>query len=245
MNRRNWPSREEIVDHEAGNLISAAVTARPEEESEERMWSDFEEVHELYHSYREAAEEGDAEAMRQALEGLRAFDAPETPENSRRNVRGTVYLLEAGEHYEDLLEGESSGGEIELGEALTPFERYDEIDTEYDPEVQVSGDPSLRLVSNTMVKNWRDHAGGPEDANMWVEYQEDDEYVHLQIYDDGPGIGDEDPEQLFDYDEGDDCRRDRIGLPIARGITEQFGGSLDYFEPETGGMGYDWKLEKA
>jgi hypothetical protein len=245
MDREKWPSRKDLVDHEAANMISAAVTAHPEEEGMEKTWVDFDEAHELYHSYRDAAEEGDAEAMKEALEGLRAFDSPETPENSRRDVKGTVSLLEAGEHYENLLNGGNFGGEIELGEALTPFERYDEIDTEYDPEVQVSGDPSLRLVSNTMVKNWRDHAGGPEDASMWVEFEEDDEYIHLQVYDDGPGISDEDPEQLFDYDEEEDCSRDRIGLPIAQDITEEFGGSLDYFEPETGGMGYDWKLEKV
>ncbi|MFB6241518.1 MAG: ATP-binding protein [Candidatus Nanosalina sp.] len=245
MRRENWPSREELVDHEAGNMLNSAATAFPEKEGEERLWGDYREASELYQDYRTAAEEGDAEAMEEALEGLKAFDSPDTPESSRRYVTGAVSLLEAGEDYERLLNGDGVEDSIRLGEALQPFEWYDRIDAEYDPDVEVSGDRSLRMVSNTMIKNWKDHAGGPDDSKMWVELEEDDEYVHLQVYDDGPGIGEEDPEQLFDYDPEVDSERDRIGLPIAQDITEEFNGSLEYFEPETGGMGYDWKLEKA
>jgi uncharacterized protein YktA (UPF0223 family) len=240
MDQEQTPTREEMIIHEVGNIISPIFSALSAEKEGDEGLETGNEVIEAYHRYREALKADQEEERREALEDLRELEYAELPEEASEIVEHSVSLIEAGEAYREVRSGDYSTSEIPTDDIVEMFEFYDGVEVEYPEDVDVEGNEALRLAANTFVKNWQDHGEADEDGNwMRVEYENLDDYIEFQIYDNGPGI--DDPEGLFEGNKEEVC----TGLPSADFITEEFNGSLDYFEPETGGMGYEWKLSKA
>ena len=242
------PSVERILGHEAGNWMAKLPIAFPEKEGEDRLWDGNSEAIAAYHDYKESFEDGDLRKRAEAYRTLEGFNSPSTPERPRKILDRTLDMMDAAEAYQGLREeGPDSEDEILLGEALSPVESCidlglcEGVDADYDPDTEIRGNESLRVVSNTVIKNWLEHGEAEEpDSRLWIEQEESDEYAKILAYDNGPGL-EGNPDDLFSYEPG----TDGIGLPTAAYILESFGGSIDYFEPDTGGMGYEIDFERS
>lgn len=248
-----YPEISEVIGHEAGNIMASVPIAYPEKEGKERIWNDNSQAIEAFQKYKDSLVEDRMRSRADAYRELESFDSPSTPERSRKIIQQTLDLINSAEAYEKILEGRdnysvSEYNSIDLGGALTPFNwchelnRCEGLEAEYDEDIEVVGDESLRIVPNTIIKNWLEHGGGREpETSLQVEYEDSGEEVSIFAYDDGPGY-DGDPEDLFEYSREDEGG---IGLPTAARILEEFGGDIDYFEPDTGGMGYEITLKQA
>lgn len=238
MPLRELPDKDRIVGHEAGNFMSGVVIGWPEKEGDNRLWMEGEQIINAFNRYMEAAESGDLRGQAEAMRVLESFDVYETPDYARRQLQRGLDVIESAEAYERMIE-EDYETEIGLDDVLRPFDWYDGIESDYE-DVDVRGSEALRVVSSTIVKNWLDHGNGrDEDGSMWLEYEENGGEVELSIYDNGPGW----PDEGIDFEGGDPG--EGIGLSTAYAVTEEYGGVLEPFEPDTGGAGYRWMLEKA
>lgn len=238
MPLRKLPDKERIVGHEAGNFMSGVVVGWPEKEGNESLWMEGEEIINAFNQYREASDSGDLRTQAEAMRVLESFDTDETPDYARQQLQRGLDVIESAEAYERMIE-EDYETEVGLDDVLRPFDWYDGIESDYE-DVDIRGSEALRVVSSTIVKNWLDHGNGrDEEGSMWLEYEENGDEVELRIYDDGPGW----PDDGIDFEES--CQEEGIGLTTAYAITEEYGGTLEPFEPDTGGAGYSWTLEKA
>jgi hypothetical protein len=249
----DYPDVDDLIGHEVGNIIAKVPVGYPEKEGEDRLWEDNSEAIAAFEKYKDSLDKGDLRSRAEAYRELESFDSPSTPERSRKIIQQTLDVINSAEAYEKILEGRynysvSESNSIGLGDALTPLDwchelnRCEGLEAEYDEDIEVVGDESLRIVPNTIIKNWLEHGGGREpDTSLQVESEDSGEEVSIFAYDDGPGY-EGDPEDLFEYSQEDESG---IGLPTAARILEEFGGDIDYFEPDTGGMGYEITLKQA
>jgi signal transduction histidine kinase len=111
------------------------------------------------------------------------------------------------------------------------------IGTAVPPEVMVTGDrlQLIRLLTN-LVDNAERHAT----SSVQVAVRRDGDRAVLEVTDDGPGIPPDQWERVFDRFTQLDTVHNRntggtgLGLPIARGIAEQHGGTLTIEPSERG-----------
>lgn len=98
----------------------------------------------------------------------------------------------------------------------------------FDDDCQVTADEELlRDMVGNLLENAVRHA--PEDGNVRVEVGCTEQWLHLAVQDDGPGIREADRERIFErFVRLDSVIGDGggLGLPIARWIAELHGGTL-------------------
>ncbi|MBF0256342.1 MAG: sensor histidine kinase, partial [Gammaproteobacteria bacterium] len=81
-------------------------------------------------------------------------------------------------------------------------------------------------------------------------------FIHLQlsqsadrlvllIDDNGPGIGSENPEQLFELYRSSKSRGSGLGLPLCRTIMQRFGGSIELSSNTLGGTRVRLQFRRA
>jgi signal transduction histidine kinase len=104
------------------------------------------------------------------------------------------------------------------------------------PSRLVHVDPdALRRVVENLVVNAAIHGG--EGVRISVSSETDDAEVRLHVDDDGPGIGADEREHVFEpFGRGDRVRSGPgtgLGLAIARSIVEAHGGRLEAVSPRT------------
>lgn len=136
-----------------------------------------------------------------------------------------------------------------LGSFESDFDYDSDIEVDNYDNVPIDVSPAALFCFTTIRKNWdihgrRDENGRlNEDSYMWVEVDVYDDEVEISIYDDGPGLDDDQGrEELTEYSQEDDSR---TGLALTENILENFEGELEIYEPETSGMGQRITVPRA
>lgn len=98
-------------------------------------------------------------------------------------------------------------------------------------DVVTSGDVTALADATAIheaVANLVDNAARHAARAVRVELAGDIDHVEIRVVDDGPGLPDRDRERVFDrFVSLDGAGGSGLGLPIARGIAEAHGGTLD------------------
>lgn len=154
----------------------------------------------------------------------------------------SAYVCNYLEEYEN---GDSES--ISVEDVTTPLQEHG-VNVKYNGnrEAEVEGDPGLRLVTNTMSLNGKQHGKEDENYQMWAEVEEEDEEYRIDFWDSGTGLPEEyDPEQIFEKEVGQNSGR---GLYLAKEIVEEFDGTLEYSDrlaQRENGFGLEMHLKKA
>lgn len=118
-----------------------------------------------------------------------------------------------------------------------------QVDVGHLPTVQ--GDPAqLRRLLQNLVANAIEH-GGPQ-TYVRVRAVEDGEGPLVLVEDDGPGIPDDERDQIFDVFHRVDARPEEegtgMGLAICRRIVDRHGGEIEVTDSELGGACFRFRL---
>jgi nitrogen fixation/metabolism regulation signal transduction histidine kinase len=98
-------------------------------------------------------------------------------------------------------------------------------------EAQIEADPvRLRQVVHNLVKNAQEAIADSEEGEVEVisrQRQEADcRFVEIQVLDNGPGFGDENPNHLFEPYVTKKAKGTGLGLAIVKKIVEEHGGMI-------------------
>jgi signal transduction histidine kinase len=103
--------------------------------------------------------------------------------------------------------------------------------------VHVRGDERrvLQIVLN-LVLNAEDALAGQGRKDLWIDAAIRGERVELQVRDSGPGVPAEIRDQIFEpfFSTRADSRAVGLGLPVARGLAAELGGSVSLASGEPG-----------
>ena len=116
------------------------------------------------------------------------------------------------------------------------------------PEVLADVDRVGQVLGN-LISNARRH--GPADRPIRIRAQVNAQSVHVLVCDEGPGIGTQQLERVFERFYRVDSSRERgtggvgLGLPIARRLAEAMGGGLRLESPEGKGVTAIFSLPRA
>lgn len=179
-------------------------------------------------------DETDPSARRQV-----AADLAEEFERLERLVADLLVLAAEDEGAASLAGGpvdlDQIAGRIAAGAALT---RAVAVDTGGISPVEIVGRPD-RL--ERLVRNLVDNACRHARSMVWIETSAGPDGVVLRVSDDGPGVGPEDRERVFErFVRLDDSRsRDRggagLGLAVVRAVAEMHGAQARFVAPVHGG----------
>ncbi len=168
------------------------------------------------------------------------------PEGPREAVEEYLEVHEGLEDYRDIITRDHNPGEtVEYERLISPVKdkEYVLIDgkglEELESGREIRAGESVFFLLNTVDKNFREYVlPETEDAEMRVEVYEEEGSLVLRVYDNGPGISHEEAERVFQPKEGDST-----GLPVARYVLENYGGELEVYEPESGGLGLEARFD--
>ncbi len=98
-------------------------------------------------------------------------------------------------------------------------------------EAQIEADPvRLRQVVHNLVKNAQEAIADSEDGRVEVTSRQKQEadcrFVEIQVLDNGPGFGDENPNHLFEPYVTKKAKGTGLGLAIVKKIVEEHGGMI-------------------
>ncbi len=262
----NLPDPETVIDHEFGNHLQLKIpyTDSPETDNREiweaspRYESDFESTH-VIDSLNELKGRNEEGFVNEKYE---EFSGPEQLiEEFTKDSKAPVYPRRVAfegknviENSRKLSEPLSTDEETSLDYILSTFghgkeEIYSDLDITVDcPEddFYVRGGSELWLATHTIKKNWIDHGEGLEDySELFVNVESEEDYVELDIYDNGPGLNGYSTEEIFEYGEGENTG---LGLGMVKELVELNNGSVEYCPANAekrNGMGYKIKLEKS
>ena len=116
----------------------------------------------------------------------------------------------------------------------TPLDSHVAVSVGGDPHIELPIDEaSMRAVLQTMVDNAGEHGAG----TLNVDVTTDDEQIVIRVSDDGHGIAPGDAARIFEP--FFTTRREQggtgLGLPIARAVLANAGGTLEYTPPSDTG----------
>lgn len=115
--------------------------------------------------------------------------------------------------------------------------------------VLIDEDLFSRVLSNIAENSLRYKV--EQRGHLWLEASVEDGHVVLILGDDGPGVGQEDYDQLFDvFYRSDKARRDPakgsgLGLAISRKMVERMGGSMSARPSSHGGLAIVMTLKEG
>jgi len=92
----------------------------------------------------------------------------------------------------------------------------------------------LNLLRNAIDANHEQHPGGPSRLLLRAHTLSDGR-LHISVHDQGPGVSDEQLEQLFTPFYTSKADGLGLGLSMSRSIIEGFGGEL-YAQPQPEGL---------
>ena len=160
----------------------------------------------------------EAERLEQLVTDLLSFARPRDPQISRFDILRTLSDVKA------VLQPKLDAARIKL-------------ETESSPEELVihSDENGLRQVLLNVLLNAMD-ATRPEGAiTVRIRHDEKADSLTIEVDDSGPGLGDRDPEELFQPFATTKTKGTGLGLPISRRIAERLGGSLQLAGRPEGG----------
>ncbi|MFC6812952.1 sensor histidine kinase [Natrialbaceae archaeon GCM10025810] len=157
-----------------------------------------------------------------------------------RDVRTLLETLDDGPTVESTALAPVLRGELD---ALD--DQFDEvrIDAEIPNDVTVEADDLLPRLFSNLLTNAVEHNDSSSPL-VRVTVERTDETVRVRIEDDGPGIPDDELEDLFERD--DDRRHDHgIGLYIVRRLTDRYRGRVEVTETGPDGTVITVELPRA
>lgn len=214
----NLPSTSEIFEHETVNIVSRARYSSEKEE----FWHGADDLEELLAS----AKKGEGFPERHKISDLKK----EAPQWVHKDLEYVSFLRDSAADYQELRNGNTPEYDLELRKLLLPLEQI--ADQFSCPEIEVRGSMALGIFPSTARIN---HGRYGKDSALYVSGKLEEEEVKIFTYDNGPGV--EDAENLF--------KGSSTGLPVSQTISREYGGSLEYFEPEDGGFGLSWTLKRS
>ncbi len=121
------------------------------------------------------------------------------------------------------------------------------IEVEVEPGLPpvTSDEGSVELVLRNLISNALKY--GAPDGTVTIAVRRADEFVEVQVTDDGPGLPDGDTERLFElFYRTDDAKRRAqgagIGLFVVRALVEAAGGRVAAANRPTGGASFSFRL---
>lgn len=113
------------------------------------------------------------------------------------------------------------------------------------PAVDVEATELLSSVFRNLLNNAVQHNEG-QDPRVYVTVKERGDDIRVTIADNGPGIPDDQKEQLFGKGEhGAESAGTGLGLYLVHTLVEQFGGSVRAEDSDVGGARFVVELRKA
>lgn len=113
------------------------------------------------------------------------------------------------------------------------------------PDVSVRANETLSSVFRNLFENAVQH-NDEETPEITITYVDRDETIRVRIADNGPGIPDEQKEQIFGKGEsGLDIPGSGIGLYLVHTLTDQFGGDVWIEDNDSKGVVFIIELQKA
>lgn len=178
-----------------------------------------------------------------------ATEGDEHVETIRESALHGVELTEAARELVDAAEDDSSHEPVDLAELID--EQLEELrpicpDTEFVvegslPETTVIADDMLEAVLRNLLTNAANHAGDAPTVTVSCVEQDDD--VLVRVADDGPGVPDEEKDEIFaKHAVGDDSDGTGIGLYLVDTIVEQYGGEARVEDNEPSGAAFVVRL---
>jgi len=107
------------------------------------------------------------------------------------------------------------------------------LTTELPSEAWVSADSLLPSVLDNLLDNAITHSD--DDPEIHLSITDHDDYVHLRVADNGPGIPDREQQVIRNGGETDLLHSEGLGLWLAKWTIESYGGELRFDETETQG----------
>ncbi len=170
------------------------------------------------------------------------------PGRSRKAAEKSLNMNKGLENYKDIIRNEhTSEDTVSYSFLLTPIAdksyvsmNENDVDSLRSGDRQVAVGESVFFFLNTVNKNFHEYVmGGVDDPQLHINaYTEDDNLV-LELYDNGPGIDEEEAKGIFEPEFGDGT-----GLPTANYIIEEYGGELDIYDEGDGfGLEARFRLE--
>lgn len=157
-----------------------------------------------------------------------------------RDVRTLLETLDEGPRAEPTSLTDVLGSELE---ALS--DRFGDVRVEADvpDDVYVEADDLLPRLFSNLLTNAVEHNDDPT-PRVRVDVDAGPERVRVRVEDNGPGIPEEELDELFERD--DDRRHDHgIGLFIVRRLTDRYRGTVDVTETGSDGTTVTVELPRA
>jgi len=98
------------------------------------------------------------------------------------------------------------------------------------------------LIKNSLQSLQQNHTANPE---INISLDDNDSWVILRIQDNGPGISKELRRHVFEPKFTTKTKGMGLGLAMVKTIVLSYGGSIEIFEPEGGGVGFVMQFPKA
>jgi len=98
------------------------------------------------------------------------------------------------------------------------------------------------LIKNSLQSLQQNHTVNPE---INISLDDNDSWVILRIQDNGPGISKELRRHVFEPKFTTKTKGMGLGLAMVKTIVLSYGGSIEIFEPEGGGVGFVMQFPKA
>ncbi|UCF37798.1 MAG: HAMP domain-containing histidine kinase [Acidobacteriota bacterium] len=165
---------------------------------------------------------GEAERLEKLVSDLLDFARPKELKLTQVNLRELIQSVA------ELLEAQAEAGGIELRTEISA------------PETVIESDEgALKQVLYNLILNGIEASGEGEKNNRSIEISlrggGKTGEIELSVCDRGPGIGEEDPEELFQPFRTTKMTGSGLGLPVSRQLVERLGGTIQLSNRSGGG----------
>lgn len=247
------PTPEELIDHELRNEFNGEIYLSEDRElwsekrSEAEIGPDQLDADDIVDAYCDLfSHKENVERSRKVFEQAAEDDG--LPEKTRRVVEKALNMYEGMRNYKDIIQDKHSSKDAVSYDFLLdpvvdkPYVSLNEESTEglkkRNKKVRIG--ESVFFFLNTVDKNFHEYViDEVEDPELNIDAYIEDDKLRLDIYDNGPGISEEEAIGVFDLDTGGGT-----GLPTANYIIEEYGGGLELYRSERGfGLTARFELE--
>jgi signal transduction histidine kinase len=119
------------------------------------------------------------------------------------------------------------------------------VEVERIPPLVADRDQIVQVLTN-LIQNAQDALAQTEAPHIWVTVaREADDWIALDVTDNGPGVPEEMRAKLFEPYATSKAHGTGLGLAIVERIAVEHGGEVEYQEPEEGGARFRMRLPLA
>ena len=194
---------------------------------------------------------GSAELLRDEVDD----DGDEHVKTIRENVDHVIELTTAMRGLmDDMLSDDAALEPIDIESVIE--ESISDVRGTYDdgevvvdgsiPSTQVSADSMLQSVFRNLITNGINHNNTKATPEVQVSASEENESIVIDVADNGPGIPDEQKDELFDIGEkGESSSGTGVGLYLVKTLVERYGGDISVHDNTPDGTIFTVALQKA